>query len=262
MSVLRDPADPAPGGYDSDATEPASPFASSDEELGAAAEELACLDSEDSDDAEFVGIEGRGRLANVATVDGSSSSGWSGNARVAKRWRADDEHEGSAVAGNGGKNFKNVRGTGGANIVAKHPCPHCPYAGPSREQLKRHLRTHTGEKPYKCDVCGYRFALKKTLNNHVLTHAGKPFTCDTCGSRFSQKRYLQSHIRSHTGERPFKCETCGDRFTRKDHLQAHIRSHTGEKPFPCSHCPYRAAESGTLRKHERSRHGAATALPL
>lgn len=38
-----------------------------------------------------------------------------------------------------------------------YQCPTCSYASPDTYKLKRHMRIHTGEKPYVCDICNARF---------------------------------------------------------------------------------------------------------
>jgi uncharacterized Zn-finger protein len=92
------------------------------------------------------------------------------------------------------------------------------------------IRTHTGDKHYKCDVCGKGFSHSSHLQKHIITHTcDKPYNCDICGKGFSDNSNLQNHVRIHTGDKPYtcKCDICGKGFSQNGNLQTHIRTHTG-----------------------------------
>ncbi|NXM87755.1 ZBT8B protein, partial [Oenanthe oenanthe] len=53
--------------------------------------------------------------------------------------------------------------------IKLHKCPFCPYTAKQKGILKRHIRSHTGERPYPCDTCGKRFTRQEHLRSHALS---------------------------------------------------------------------------------------------
>ena len=51
----------------------------------------------------------------------------------------------------------------------------CGYSAATRSKLVVHARTHTGERPFSCEVegCGYSAATRSRLAEHARTHAGE-----------------------------------------------------------------------------------------
>ncbi|NXO81892.1 ZBT8A protein, partial [Sitta europaea] len=60
-------------------------------------------------------------------------------------------------------------------------CPLCTHTVKRRADLKRHLRCHTGERPYPCEACGKRFTRLEHLRNHFQTiHQAGKLICRKC----------------------------------------------------------------------------------
>lgn len=63
-----------------------------------------------------------------------------------------------------------------------------------------------------CSVCGKDFQYASKLQRHLRTHSGeRPFPCSYCGKHFTEKGLMMVHERLHTGERPFACSFCDKR---------------------------------------------------
>lgn len=55
-------------------------------------------------------------------------------------------------------------------------CAFCLRRFWSAEDLRRHMRTHTGERPFSCDICRRRFTLKHSMLRHRKKHSFTPAT--------------------------------------------------------------------------------------
>nr|XP_020479915.1 zinc finger and BTB domain-containing protein 7A-like isoform X2 [Monopterus albus] len=144
----------------------------------------------------------------------------------------------------GGEKGVGERGSGGGGerkmrSKAFQKCPICSKVIQGAGKLPRHIRTHTGEKPYECAICKVRFTRQDKLKVHMRKHTGeKPYLCTQCGAAFAHNYDLKNHMRVHTGLRPYQCSSCFKTFVRSDHLHRHLKkdgcngipSRRGRKP--------------------------------
>ncbi|KAL1460686.1 hypothetical protein WDU94_012644 [Cyamophila willieti] len=101
-----------------------------------------------------------------------------------------------------------------------------------RKYPNRPSKTPVHERPYACPVenCDRRFSRSDELTRHIRIHTGqKPFQCRICMRSFSRSDHLTTHIRTHTGEKPFSCDVCGRKFARSDEKKRHAKVHLKQR---------------------------------
>nr|XP_034320291.1 zinc finger protein 569 isoform X1 [Crassostrea gigas] len=112
-------------------------------------------------------------------------------------------------------------------------CGECGRKFLRKEDVVKHMLTHTGESVYTCEVCGKGYGNKQALQKHINIHTGDDIEVDVSGSS-SSSFFIASSLHSGIHEnltvndhqRKFECGVCGCKFLKKNDVMRHMMTHT------------------------------------
>lgn len=111
-----------------------------------------------------------------------------------------------------------------------YQCEVCSKRFVHKVALYKHKMIHDNEsKRLECQVCGFKTRTKAHLERHMRSHTGaKPFACPVCNKRFSQMYNMKAHLREHENpgsnrHRRFHCPKCTHTFINEQNYLAHCQ---------------------------------------
>ena len=120
----------------------------------------------------------------------------------------------------------------------KYPCEQCDKVYNSSKSLDYHNRTIHSKIIYKyfCKICDYKTHKSQIFKLHMRIHTGeKPFKCDICNTKFYQQHHLKSHKKYCNDPRGrYKCIDCGACFKTADESKNHKKTY--KHTYPCKEC--------------------------
>ena len=155
---------------------------------------------------------------------------------------SDEKSENSAISTSSKRKKKKKKKKASAYSMAPNrvECKYCNRAFPWVSSLRRHILTHTGVKPYRCEHCMLDFTTKSNCDRH-LNRKHKSLL---------QRANVRSTRNSSSPDSQDMRVTNNNTFSTRN---------VPERPYKCNQCPSSTfATLGNLKKHRSTKHSRET----
>ncbi|XP_038076744.1 oocyte zinc finger protein XlCOF28-like isoform X2 [Patiria miniata] len=169
----------------------------------------------------------------------------------------------------------------------KVKCALCDFTSFPGYAMKRHMRIHTGEKPFMCAMCDQSFTQKSSLKEHLWKHSVlhsrhkcphcdalfnlladvqshtiymhskviENLACSFCEAVFDDRYSLLQHEKTHDDMYRYQCLECAFSSKFKDKLIIHMSVHNKHTPLRCNACKNTYKGKAGLLSHLFQMHG-------
>ncbi|XP_069119960.1 zinc finger protein 236-like isoform X2 [Argopecten irradians] len=155
---------------------------------------------------------------------------------------------------------------GYSSSLKDRTCNFCSVVKKSPADLQRHIRKHTGERPFKCMMCSRMFKAKRSLQYHQFMHHGIKSENSNISQKYSLMRkrklemdQLRAELISPDGTKRFKSEdspdvTLMDGMTRQDGKDSSTSPESGadvesQSDRTCYVCGKLCLKPSDLKRH-------------
>ncbi|XP_037823192.1 zinc finger protein 271-like isoform X2 [Lucilia sericata] len=141
------------------------------------------------------------------------------------------------------------------HIQKPNICKYCLKSFDRKTDLNRHIRIHTDERPYSCNVCDTAFKQVNHLKRHresmhSILFQPQKFNCELCTKSFTEAEILKRHMSIHENKlSSYPCTMCSKIFKTRYDWQRHEQTHSSRMDLICEYCLKSFDSNETLNRH-------------
>ena len=124
-------------------------------------------------------------------------------------------------------------------VYSKFVCGDCgvTFSKVNKNEFIHHCRSHDRIKPFRCQICDYRFnSLYDIWRHEARKHSEPKLPCFVCDKHFALLEKLKDHVRWHFDGILYKCSQCSAEFSSYSLYDIHRSKHIGMTKFKCNQC--------------------------